>query len=214
MNKAFIGGIVAVVVIVGAGIYVSQQKTHDAAMMAEKAAQEAQAAIDTEKMHKEEAMQKEAAMAEEAKAAMMKKDEAMTPHDGVVKDDSMMKKDGAITGDKKAMAQDGSMMHAGTYEAYSAEKIAMKAATGKVVLFFRAGWCPTCRTADADIKAHLSSIPANLTILDVDYDASTDLKTKYGVTYQHTFVEVDAKGGLVKKWSGSATLAALVAEVQ
>jgi thiol-disulfide isomerase/thioredoxin len=172
MNKAVIGGILAVVVIIGAGIYVAQQKTHDAAMMAQN--------TDT-------AMKSADAMS----------DKAMT-----------------AKGDTKMMTKDTMMTHAGSYEAYSPEKIAMKAATGKVVLFFHASWCPTCRAVDADIKAHLSSIPEKLTILDVDYDSSTDLKIKYGVTIQHTFVEVDAQGNLVKKWTGSPTLAALVAEVQ
>src|SRR3989338_973856 len=101
----------------------------------------------------------------------------------------------------------------GSYEAYGAEKIS-RAVRGQVVLFFRAGWCPTCRALDADIRAHLQEIPSNLTILDVDYDNSAPLKRKYGITYQHTFVQVDAQGNLLKKWSGSPTLTALVAEVK
>jgi thiol-disulfide isomerase/thioredoxin len=87
-------------------------------------------------------------------------------------------------------------------------------ATHDVVLFFRAGWCPTCRAVDSDIKANLSKIPSSLAILDVNYDNSSALKQKYGVTYQHTFVQVDKDGNLIKKWSGSPTLAALVAEVK
>lgn len=106
------------------------------------------------------------------------------------------------------------MTNAGSYESYDASKIAMASTTHNVVLFFRAGWCPTCISLDRDIKAHLKSIPENLTILDVDYDNSTELKKKYGVTYQHTFVQVDARGNLIKKWSGSPTLAELVTEVK
>ena len=116
--------------------------------------------------------------------------------------------------DVMAKKEDTSMPNgAGSYETYSPEKIA-KAATGNVVLFFRASWCPTCRALDADIKAHLKDIPSALTILDVDYDNSTSLKEKYGVTYQHTFVQVDANGSLIKKWSGSPTLASLVSQVK
>ena len=140
-------------------------------------------------------------------------------------DDAMMQKEDAAMMEKKsegammekksdAMMDTGeTMMKVGSYESYSAEKIA-KAATGDVVLFFRASWCPTCRTVDADIRANLKNIPFDLTILDVDYDNSTSLKQKYGVTYQHTFVQVDAQGTLIKKWSGSPTLSALVAEVK
>lgn len=102
---------------------------------------------------------------------------------------------------------------AGSYEVYSPEKIS-RASTGKVVLFFRASWCPTCKTLDADIKAHLSSIPNDLTILDVNYDNSSDLKKKYGVTYQHTLVQVDKDGNMIKKWSGGATLVSIVTQIK
>lgn len=105
------------------------------------------------------------------------------------------------------------MKEVGSYELYSAEKFA-NATTGDVVLFFRASWCPTCRGVDADIRAHLGNIPPTLTILDIDYDTSASLKQKYGVTYQHTFVQVDAEGNLIKKWQGSPTLATLISEVK
>jgi thiol-disulfide isomerase/thioredoxin len=108
----------------------------------------------------------------------------------------------------------GELATAGSYEAYAPEKVALASDSHHVVLFFRASWCPTCRAVDADIRSHLSQIPANLAILDVNYDNSTALKQKYGVTYQHTFVQVDKDGNLLKKWAGSPTLAALVAEVK
>ena len=126
-------------------------------------------------------------------------------------DDSMMKKDDAVIDPSAGGA--GAMMEKGSYETYAPEKLA-KANSGDVVLFFRASWCPTCKAVDADIRANLPAIPGGLTVLDVDYDNSSSLKQKYGVTYQHTFVQVRADGTLIKKWSGSPTLAALVAEVQ
>jgi thiol-disulfide isomerase/thioredoxin len=110
--------------------------------------------------------------------------------------------------------ENNSMMKAGSYEPYSPDKVLLASATHDVVLFFRAGWCPTCRAVDADIKNNLSKIPSDLTILDVNYDNSTALKQMYAVTYQHTFVQVDKDGKLIKKWSGSPTLATLVAEVK
>lgn len=129
------------------------------------------------------------------------KDEHMTASNTPMKDDAVTK------GEEMTI-------HAGSYIAYAPELIASSALKGKVVLFFHASWCPTCRNLDKDIKAHLQDIPGDLTILDVDYDKSAELKKKYGVTYQHTFVEVDANGTLIKKWSGSPTLATLVAEVK
>jgi hypothetical protein len=48
----------------------------------------------------------------------------------------------------------------------------------------------------------------------VDYDNSTALKQKYGVTMQHTLVQVDAKGNLIAKWTGSPTLSALTGNIK
>lgn len=120
-----------------------------------------------------------------------------------------------IEDDGTAVMEDGAepIGTAGSYEPYAPELLA-RATDGDVVLFFRATWCPTCRTLDDDIRAHLGDIPAGLTILDVDYDDSDALKTQYGVTYQHTLVQVDVDGNLLKKWGGSPTLAALVSEVE
>ncbi|MES2953109.1 MAG: thioredoxin family protein [Patescibacteria group bacterium] len=102
---------------------------------------------------------------------------------------------------------------AGSYEAYAPTKLAL-AEKGDVVLFFFASWCPSCRGLAADIEKNLAAIPRDLTILKVEYDKEFELRKKYGVTYQHTLVQVNAKGDLIKKWSGSPTLARLVAEVQ
>lgn len=172
----------------------------------------------------------------ESDVMMMGEDEIRTDADIVVEGDTMMKddntmmkegemkKDGAMMGatvdvmvktDSDMMADDSAMMmkKAGTYEAYVENKLAM-AETGDVVLFFHASWCPTCKAANGDITAHLDSIPSGLTILKTDYDSSTALRQKYGVTMQHTFVQVDSRGNMIKKWTGSSTLSAIVAQVK
>jgi hypothetical protein len=41
-----------------------------------------------------------------------------------------------------------------------------------------------------------------VTVLKIDYDSNTQLKQKYGVTYQHTFVQIDNNESLVTKWNG------------
>jgi thioredoxin 1 len=87
------------------------------------------------------------------------------------------------------------------YVAYNAKDFAADTSS-KRVLFFAAGWCPTCRGADADIKANLKTIPKDVVIYKTDYDTETALKTKYGITRQHTFVYVNAKAEAIKKWSG------------
>lgn len=102
---------------------------------------------------------------------------------------------------------------AGMFVDYAPEKIAL-AETNDVVLFFNATWCPSCRSLKADIMANQNNIPENTVIVAVDYDTHGDLKKKYGVTMQHTMVQVDAQGNLIKKWSGSPSLAALVSQIQ
>jgi thiol-disulfide isomerase/thioredoxin len=157
--------------------------------------------------------QKEAAMmeqkAQEEKMMMEKKameEKTMTEKE-MMEGDKMMEKDGAM------MEKDGAMMSKGSYEMYDPAKLAM-AEKGKVVLFFKASWCPSCRTLDADIKASLGDIPVGVTILEVDYDKYGELKQKYGVTMQHTLVQVDKDGNQIAKWSGGSTLEDVVKNIK
>ncbi len=101
----------------------------------------------------------------------------------------------------------------GTYLTYSPEVLAearQSVSSGrKVVLFFHAPWCPYCQAADKDFtsKVGTDAFPKNVTLIKTDYDSQTALKQKYGVTYQHTFVQVDTSGGLITKWiSGDTAL--------
>lgn len=70
------------------------------------------------------------------------------------------------------------------------------------ILFFYASWCPTCKAANQDFLTHASEIPAGVVLLKTDYDTEKELKAKYAITYQHTFVQVDAKGNELTKWNG------------
>ena len=90
-----------------------------------------------------------------------------------------------------------------TYAAYAANPQMYSA--GKVVLFFHAAWCPTCKEADKNLTGDPASIPAGTTVVKTDFDTATELRQQYGVTVQHTFVQVDATGGQLAKWSGSST---------
>lgn len=102
----------------------------------------------------------------------------------------------------QGMAEEGQVA-AGNYQDYSAGALAAVVAEGKKpVLFFHANWCPSCRQADKDIKDNLSALPEDVVVLKTDYDTQSELKKKYGITYQHTFVQVDAEGELVTKWNG------------
>ena len=111
------------------------------------------------------------------------------------------------------MDKNDAVTKAGSYEAYSADKL-VKAETGDVVLFFYASWCPSCRGLNSSIEGDLKSIPEGVSILKTDYDKETELKKKYGVTYQHTLVQVNKDGNMIKKWSGSPSLSSLLAQIQ
>lgn len=80
----------------------------------------------------------------------------------------------------------------------------------KVVYFFNASWCSTCKVARDNFEASLNEIPADLTLVLVDFDDSQSLRVSYGVTIQHTFVQIDDNGELLKKWSGSTTIPELI----
>ena len=90
------------------------------------------------------------------------------------------------------------IVEGGIYLPYTSTAIAQ--AKGNIVLFFHANWCPTCIKVNKDIEANLNKIPKDLTILKVNFDDATDLRETYGVTEQHTFVQVDNSGKLIKKW--------------
>lgn len=140
---------------------------------------------------------------------------SQTPGDSMMKEEDamMQKEEGAMmeSNEEVMTEEEGAMMQKGSYELYIPEKLA-RADSGDVILFFKATWCPSCRALDADIKDNLGQIPSGVTILELNYDTETALKQKYGVTYQHTLVQVDADGTLIKKWDGSPSLSALLAE--
>ena len=56
-------------------------------------------------------------------------------------------------------------------------------------------------------------IPAKTTVVSVDYDQHTDLRQRYGVTTQHTFVQIDTNGEKTRQWV-STSVDALLKELQ
>lgn len=97
------------------------------------------------------------------------------------------------------------MKKAGVYKAYDADMVASNDAE-HTLLFFHAAWCPSCRALDADIAQHAGTIPENVVIYKVDYDTATDLKRKYGITTQHSLIEIDSNGEAVGSISHPRTL--------
>jgi thiol-disulfide isomerase/thioredoxin len=75
------------------------------------------------------------------------------------------------------------------------------AAKGPTVLMFAADWCPICQADLKDINANGSRL-GNIAIVVVDYDKAAELKSRYGITVQHIYVQIDAKGKKLAIWSG------------
>ena len=107
-------------------------------------------------------------------------------------------------------SEDSMMKDDARYIEYS-KTVLDQAVDKRRVLYFYASWCPVCRPADADFKQNSSKIPEDTVVIKVNYnDPDTDqeekdLAKKYGITYQHTFVQIDAQGKEITKWSGGQT---------
>lgn len=141
--------------------------------------------------------------------ALMSRNTTMTKSDSVaqtqpmVKDETVMLKD-ETTGTK---SDETMMPKDNKYISFSPDGLA-NSASNRRVLFFYANWCPTCQPADASFTTNTAQIPTDVTVIRVNYNdtqtdqAEKDLAKKYGITYQHTFVQIDAQGNEVTKWNG------------
>ena len=181
MNKGIIIAGIVIFVLIGGGLLVVNQQsssTEQAKMVQEKVA-----------MAEKEAMKAKENAAMEEKKAMEKKNDSSAGSE----QDKMMKKDSASR-----------------YVEYS--RSAYDQAAGKRrVLYFYATWCPSCKTANEDFTANPNKIPEGVVVIRTNYnDPNTDqeekdLAKKYGITYQHTFVQVDSTGKEITKWNGGQT---------
>lgn len=96
---------------------------------------------------------------------------------------------------------------ASRYVDYS--KTALDSSTSKRrVLYFYATWCPTCKVANTDFQTNTDKIPEDVIVIRTNYNDSDtdqeekDLARKYGITYQHTFVQIDGQGNELTTWNG------------
>ncbi len=164
------------------------------------------------------AMEKDAMMKNES----MQKDEMMQKDEAMMKDDKMMATWATDTMEKDAMQKDETMMKddsmmmqktPAVYQDYSESAVAAALKEGKkVALFFHAPRCPSCRSLNKELTADIATLPANTVVFKTDYDSSSDLKKKYGVTSQHTIVTIDANMNKIalKKWWDAQDVAAML----
>ncbi len=125
--------------------------------------------------------------------AMMKKEEpgdAMAKQEEPAAGEAMMKKE--ESGDAMAQKEpEQAMAKEKVYTAFTAE--ALIDGTPKV-LFFHAAWCPKCVQQDKVLASWYPSADFAYSVFKIDYDSSAELKQRYGVVQQHTYVIVDGQG--------------------
>lgn len=151
----------------------------------------------------------------EAPAMMEKTDEATTPTDDATTgqedaedDDGGAKLGGAMmTEDEAEVARDLTAPDANPYYiAYSETAAQAALADGyATVLYFYAPWCPICRAEEPKLKGWIETSDLPIAGFRVDYDTAKDLKSKYGIPYQHTTVFLNAKGEEVERFNGPVT---------
>ncbi len=130
---------------------------------------------------------------------------AMEKKPSVMASESMEAKPSESAMEKKDEMEkkDDGMMKPGAYISWDDYNKGDKMAHGTTVLFFHADWCPACQGIDKALKKMPDQIPAGATIVKVNFDKQTDLRKKYDVTTQTTFVQIDKDGKLIKKWTAA-----------
>jgi len=132
-----------------------------------------------------------------------KTDDSMAVADTTLKSDTMVKPE-----------QESAMTKASAYVTlanFNKDKIVYN--DYKKIYFFHAPWCPICKAIDEDIVSDTSQIPTGTVFIKTDFDSNTELKQKYGVNNQYTFVQVDNNENELKQWNAT-TLDKAIAGIQ
>ena len=100
------------------------------------------------------------------------------------------------------------------YLDYSNQSFITSQKNVRTLLFFAATtWCSNCIELAKGIKAHISELPKDITILKVDYDNDKETKATYAVTQQTTLVLLDKNGRETKRWIGTASFNDLIQNI-
>lgn len=143
--------------------------------------------------------------------AMMKTEEVMKENsEKTIIQDDVMTEEWKEEQEVIEETDEAMIKQVGEYALYNDSLVGIREHT---VIFFHANWCPSCRAADSAITTELENIPANLNILKADFDTQLELRKKYGVTSQHTFVLIDTEGNEIKKWVGGTGVESIMEKI-
>jgi thiol-disulfide isomerase/thioredoxin len=156
------------------------------------------APVDSTRMEDKDGMMRENEDMMHDDESMMSDDEGMMMEKN---DDTMMEKedDKMMEGDHMGDETDNTeepkaMEKEGQYQAYREGVIGNGMES---VLFFHASWCPYCKTHDGNLNAWYPG--ANLVnVYKIDYDTASDLKSRFGVVQQDTFIRIDGQGNVIE----------------
>ena len=99
------------------------------------------------------------------------------------------------------------------YYTYTPEAVALaQRLSNSAILYFWAPWCSTCSSLDVEIHKNPELIPRQAIVIRVPYDTATELRKKYAVTVQHTFVLLDKNNEALNLVVGGDPADVLVAQ--
>lgn len=132
----------------------------------------------------------------------MRKNDAMPASSGTMADDDGGKNDGAMGDDATEK---------GVYVTGIIDAQLQDGATK--VLFFHAGWCPYCKAHDQALQGWYAAGNVALSTHKIDFDSSLELRGRYGVVQQDTFVLVDGSGTKLQELTGFPSNASIQAMI-
>ncbi len=106
-----------------------------------------------------------------------------------------IEEEGVETQEQEEVGEDG--RYSEDYYAENGAEALASAVIGngeRSLLFFYAAWCPFCVQKEALLRTLYGAEDFPLSIYKIDYDQSTELKARYGVTTQDTVILIDGAG--------------------
>ncbi len=114
------------------------------------------------------------------------------------KDAEMEQKDEVPMEDSAAMDTDTEVASETSYSSFTDGVIGNGETS---VLFFHATWCPACKKNDGLLTSWYNAEDFGRSVYKLDFDTATELRKKYGVNGQDTFVLIDGSGNEIERVS-------------